>query len=461
MLVPELVLLFFSFLIITVSLLIKKFDFSIEFAISGTIVSFVSTLAIFVVRELVNNSLIIDPLAAFFKLVFLVSLLGILITSKGWLKHSKNQAEYCFLLLSATIGMMLAVSSYDMIILYISLELIGISSYLLVSWANDKKSIEGGIKYILTGCVSSAFLLYGMSLIYGLTGTTNLKEAGNILIGLGFGPMQLLAIISIFAGVCFKASLVPFHMWVADVYEGAPTPVTSFLATCSKLAGFGVIMRLLFYPLSSILFDWRTLFFIVSVASIVIGNLKAIPQKNIKRMLAYSSIAHAGYIAIGLCVFSGEGVVAILFYGVVYVIATISIFLVVSETGFENIEDYNGLWKRSPIFSILILISLSSLAGIPPFFGFFGKFWLFYSAINEGLLMLAIIGIVFSVVSVYYYFGPIKATYFGETEKEAIYLPSYIRFFSYTFIVFLVFGGLASHFILKYAVFANNMVKWI
>lgn len=452
----ELILTAFSFLILLTG--IFKLNISFELGIIGCVLSITSSIIMFVIKSQIANTLIIDPFSSLLKILFLSLLFIILLFSKDFLKNLKNHSEYCFFLLTSTLGMMFIVSSDDMIILYIAFELISISSYILTSFLKDKGGIEGGIKYLLFGAFSSAFLIYGLSLIYGLTGTTSLQEASSKLMDLGFGEIQVLAIIFILAGICFKADIVPFHTWVPDVYQGAPAPITGFLATSSKIAGFGIIIRLLCTSLGASLFDYRKLFFILSVSSIILGNLQAIPQRNIKRMLGYSSIAHAGYLLIGLCAYSGQGIIAILFYFIAYSIATISSFLVISATKCEEIDDYNGFSKRSPIMSILMLVSLSSLAGIPPLVGFFGKFSLFYSAIKEGLIPLAIIGVVFSVVSIYYYFIVIKAIYLESTEKEPIPIPTYINTIAILLICAIVILGLFPASLANLAFFANEML---
>ncbi|MEW6103331.1 MAG: NADH-quinone oxidoreductase subunit N [bacterium] len=453
LLTPELILVLFSFLVLITGFF--RLNIGFEIAIIACVLSIASSIAIFVATQSID-SLIVSPFSSFLKVLCTSSLFIVLFMSKDFLKGLKNQNEYSFFLLMATIGTMLAVSSNDMIILYISIELISISSYILTCFLKDKKGIEGGIKYLLFGAFSSAFLIYGINLLYGLTGETNFVNISDKVLGLGFGPIQALAIIFILAGVCFKADIVPFHMWIPDVYQGAPTPITGFLATASKVAGFAIIMNLLFGPLGSILFDYTRLFFILSVITIILGNLSAIPQKNIKRMLGYSSISHAGYLLIGLCTQSGQGIIAMLFYFVAYSLATISSFLVISATRLEEIDDYNGLSKKSPLLSILMLVSLSSLAGLPPFIGFFGKFSLFYSAIEKGLIPLAIIGVVFSVVSLYYYFIVVKAIYLGRGENGPIPIPGYIKCLAILLILSIVFLGLFPNPIANLAFFANQ-----
>ncbi|MEW6680625.1 MAG: proton-conducting transporter membrane subunit, partial [bacterium] len=257
LLTPELILVLFSFLCLIAGLF--RLDVGFEIAIIGCVVSIASSIALFIVKEPMGNCLIISSFSSFFKVLFLVLLFIVLLISKPFLKGLKNTSEYCFFLITSVIGMMLAVSSCDMIILYIAIELISISSYILTCFIKDKQGIEGGIKYLLFGAFSSAFLVYGLSLLYGLTGTTNFSLSSNKLIELGFAPIPVLAIIFILAGICFKADIVPFHMWIPDVYQGAPTPITGFLSTSSKIAGFAIIMNLLFSPLGSILFDYRRL----------------------------------------------------------------------------------------------------------------------------------------------------------------------------------------------------------
>ncbi|MEW6680256.1 MAG: proton-conducting transporter membrane subunit, partial [bacterium] len=241
LLTPELILVLFSFLVLIGGFF--RLNIGFEIAIIACGASIASLIAIFIIKQPID-SLIISPFSSLLKILFISSLFIVILMSKDFLKGLKNQNEYCFFLLTGTIGMLLAVSSNDMVILYISIELISISSYILTCFIRDKRGIEGGIKYLLFGAFSSAFLIYGMSLLYGLTGGTNFSNISSRLLGLGFAPIPVLAIIFIFAGVCFKADIVPFHFWIPDVYQGAPTPITGFLATASKIAGFAIIMNL-------------------------------------------------------------------------------------------------------------------------------------------------------------------------------------------------------------------------
>jgi len=437
---PEFILIGTAFFLLFIDLFLVK-NLSINLAILGTIASLAIETTLFGIKDQACGVFTIDPFSVFIKVVFLSCLLVTLILSKSYFQKAKAKAEYCFILLLSTVGMMGVSSACEMITFYISLELISISSYILVSFLRDKRSIEAGIKYLLFSALSSAIFLYGMSLLYGISGTTNFAEASRILLDQETNKIQVLAIILIFSGFLFKADIVPFHAWVPDVYEGAPTPITGWLATGSKIAGFVAIIRFLIGPLGYILFMWPKFFFILACATIIVGNLSAIGQKNIKRLLAYSSISHAGYIMIGLCAYSALGTAGILFYLAGYSLATLGAFSVVCLTKMEQIEEYNGLYKKEPLLAGVMLLSLASLAGLPPFIGFAGKFFIFSAALEKGLLSLAIIGVLFSVVSVYYYFSVIKTMYFGEANERDFSVPLYAKvLFSIIAISLILFG---------------------
>ncbi len=440
---PELILIGTAFFLLFVDLfLVKDLSLSTNLAILGTITSLAIETTLFGIKENACGVFYIDPFSCFIKVVFLSCLLITLFLSKNYFEKAKNKAEYCFILLLSTVGMMGVSSAGEMVTFYICLELISISSYILVSFLRDKRSIEAGIKYLLFSALSSAIFLYGMSLLYGMSGTTNMADASRILLDQETNKIQVLTIILILSGFLFKADIVPFHAWVPDVYEGAPTPITGWLATGSKIAGFVAIIRFLIGPLGHLLFRWPDLFFILACATIIIGNLSAIPQKNIKRLLAYSSISHAGYIAIGLCAYSALGTASILFYVAGYSLATLGAFAVVCLTKMEQIEEYNGFYKKEPLLALVMLLCLASLAGLPPFIGFAGKFFIFGAALENGLLSLAIIGVLFSVVSVYYYFSVIKAIYFGEAYERNLSIPVYAKALLCLILISLVLFGI-------------------
>ncbi|MGB9859859.1 MAG: NADH-quinone oxidoreductase subunit N, partial [Moorellaceae bacterium] len=317
------------------------------------------------------------------------------------------------------LGMMILASAGELITLYLGLELMTISLCILAAYRKgDMKSTEAGIKYIILGALSSAILLYGLSLIYGATGSTLIREIRLSIADEGVTPIMGLGIIFVLAGLAFKMAAVPFHMWAPDVYEGAPTPVTGFLSVASKAAGFAAFLRLFFGALLQTHGLWAEIIVALAVLSMVIGNLVAIPQKNIKRLLAYSSISQAGYLLLGVVAFSVLGVGAILYHSMLYVFANMAAFISVTAfynaRGSDEIRDYAGLARSSPLLAAALLFSLLSLAGIPPLAGFVSKFYLFMAVIQRGYIWLAILGVLMSMVSVYYYLQVVKTLYFGE-----------------------------------------------
>ncbi len=358
-----------------------------------------------------------DSLAAYFKMIVLLgTLLTLFITFRYFKSRPTHYpAEFLAVLLFSAAGASALASAQEIITLYVSLETLTISSYLLASFMkNDKGSNEAGMKYLLLGAFSSAILLLGFSYLYGLTGTTVIAQIGKSLAAQPFSPMLALAIILVTGGLGFKISLAPFHMWTPDVYEGAPTPITAFLSVVSKTAGFAAFVRIFWVGLSGSSTSpvWAGLFAVLAVMSIILGNLEAIPQKNIKRMMAYSSIAQAGYISTGFLAGGQMGITAVLFYLFVYLFANLGAFLAIvivsGKTGSDQIEDFAGMWKRSPLIGVVLLVCLLSLAGVPPFAGFSGKWYLFGAAVHMGYTWLALVGMVFSVVSLYYYLQVVR-----------------------------------------------------
>lgn len=362
-----------------------------------------------------------DQFAVYFKVLFLVAALLVVLSSGGYIqKLDDHRGEFYSLILTATLGMMIMAGAGELITMYVGLELMTISFYILVAYlADDPRSSEAGIKYLVLGATSSAVLLYGISLIYGLTGSTQLTEVASAL-SRNLTPASFLATVFLLAGLGFKISLVPFHMWAPDIYEGAPTPVTAFLAVASKAAAFAALIRIYLLMMNSQSFSGTglTLLIVLAAMTMIIGNLIAIPQTNIKRLLAYSSIAQAGYLMVGIIAESVAGVKGVLFYAMIYVFANMGAFAVatfVSEKqGSDKIEDYAGLARRSPLAAVVMTTSLLSLAGIPPLAGFVGKFYLFSAVMSRGYTAIAYIGFVMSMVSVYYYLSVVKVMFLGE-----------------------------------------------
>jgi NADH-quinone oxidoreductase subunit N len=374
---------------------------------------------------LFDGAYINDSFSTFFKQLFLIAAVLIVLISKDHL--ISKQGEFYTLIVSALLGMMIMVSAGELITIYIGLELMTISFCVLIAYKGDEKSKEASLKYLILGAMSSAIFLYGLSLIYGITQTTVIKEIAEVLGAGHVMPLEILGMIFLIAGFAFKIAIVPFHMWAPDIYEGAPTSITVFLAVASKTAGLAVLLRLFMIGMPSISSYWVELIIVLSVITLILGNLAAIPQTNIKRMLAYSSIAQAGYFLLGIIANSSLGVAAILLYSLFYLFANMGAFGVViavsKATGSNEIKDYAYLAKRSPYLAAVMLISLLSLAGIPPLAGFIGKFYLFLAIIEKGQIWLAFLSIGMSVVSVYYYLKVVKIMYFGESPEKLEPIP--------------------------------------
>ncbi len=352
----------------------------------------------------------IDAFGMFFKLLFLGAAALTLMMSGSYLTVEDAPAGvYCFLVLSATLGMMFVASGIELITIFIGLETMAVAFYILAGYLKpNPRSNEAAVKYFLLGAFSLGILLYGMSLLYGLTGSTNLHV---IATALGEGENQQLlplALILVTAGIGFKIAAVPFHMWAPDVYEGAPTPITAFLSVGSKAAAFAMLLRIFVEGMPSVAMYWQQLFEVLAIVTMVVGNIAAITQNNIKRMLAYSSIAQAGYILIGVVAGTSRGVTAMLVYLSVYALMQLGAFAVIiflrrKDAVGDNLHDFNGLYFRRPFVAIAMLLFMLSLGGIPPTAGFMGKFWLFGAAIDAGFYRLALIGVLNSAVSLYYY----------------------------------------------------------
>jgi len=372
-----------------------------------------------------NGFLKTDELALFFKTIILLATLYTLLASFRYFEshNIRHRSEFLAILLFSAAGASSLTSAQEIITLYVSLETLSISSFLLAAFMKkDRASNEAGMKYLLLGVFSSALLLFGFSYLYGLTGTTVIAEIGKSLSAQPVSSIEVFAVILVVAGLAFKISLAPFHMWTPDVYEGAPTPVTAYLSIASKSAGFAAFVRLFWVGLSapSIAPIWIGLFSILAALSMILGNLEALPQTNIKRLLGYSSIAQAGYLSVGFMVGGQLGITALLFYLFVYLFANMGVFLtatiVSSKIGSEQIVDYAGLWKRSPFLGVVLMVGLLSLAGLPPFAGFVGKWYLFSAAISKGYIWLVVIGVIFSVVSLYYYLQVVRRALFLEPK---------------------------------------------
>ena len=342
------------------------------------------------------------------------------------IKQLGNRGEFYLLLLAATFGMSLMAVSADLIMLFLAIETTSIPLYILAGFMkSDNKSTESGFKYVLFGALTTAVMLYGFSLIYGFSGTTDLYELTDMVVtGRLLLPLILGTLILIMVGFGFKVSVVPFHFWAPDVYEGAPTPVAGFLSTASKAAGFAVLMRVLLtaYADLEVIPYWIGIIAALSVFSMTLGNTLALAQKNIKRMLAYSSIAHAGYAMIGIAALSMFGISSVVFYLVVYIVTNLAAFGVVAAfwriSGSDEIADYAALSRRAPGLALAMMVALLSLAGMPPLGGFVAKVFVFAAAVNANLVWLAVIGVLNSIVGLYYYLIVLKVIYLYRSEDE-------------------------------------------
>jgi NADH-quinone oxidoreductase subunit N len=368
-----------------------------------------------------------DSYSMYFKLIFIINFMLTVLLSLKYIQRQKAECgEYYSLLLFATTGMMIMASAGDFIVLYLGLELMALSTYILAGIKrHDIRSNEAALKYFLLGAFSSALLLYGISLIYGLTATTDLYKIAAQLKLTETSPMLLLGMLLIAVAFSFKIAAVPFHMWAPDVYEGAPTSITAFMSVGPKAAGFAVISRVFYVSFQSVKPDWTAILIGIAILTMAAGNILALVQTNIKRMLAYSSIAHAGYMLLGIISGTLEGRQAMLTYMLIYAFMNMGAFAVVIllEKG-EEIKDYDGLAKSRPLVAALMLIFMFSLTGIPPTAGFIGKFNIFMAAIKAGYTWLAVIAVIFSAISAYYYLRVVMNMYMKEPSEEAAIHPS-------------------------------------
>ncbi len=397
-------------------------------SLTGIIIGLIYALALWGRQEYgFQNFLILDNYALFFKIIFLLTAaLTILMSIRYLQEEGFDYGEYYALILFATVGMMLMAAAADLIIIFLGLETFSLSVYVLAGFfRNEPKANESALKYFLLGAFSSGFLLYGIALIYGASGTTNLKKIYDIVSKISTfpDPLLLIGMALLIVGFGFKVASVPFHMWTPDVYEGAPTSITAFMSVGPKAAGFAAFLRVFLYALSSLQTDWSWVLWVLAVLTMTLGNIVAIAQKNIKRMLAYSSIAHAGYILVAMVAANELGVASILYYILAYAFMNLGAFAVVILYGRKgeeniNISDYSGLASKYPLLALAMAIFMFSLAGIPPTAGFVGKFYIFSAAVKAGYIWLAIIGVLNSALSVYYYLRVTVMMYMRPAEKE-------------------------------------------
>jgi NADH-quinone oxidoreductase subunit N len=364
-----------------------------------------------------------DWLGFFFKMMFIF---GAAITALFMMDHETlgKRGESYILLVATTLGMCLMAAAADLIMLYLAIETTSIPLYVLAGFMlSDERSTEAGFKYLLYGALTSTIMLYGFSLLFGFAGTTNLYElasmgvAGQLPVGVALGLVVLIVV-----GLGFKVSIVPFHFWAPDVYMGAPTPVAGFLSTASKAAGFAVLTRLFIVVFPDIAYNWASILAVLAAITMTLGNLVALKQSNIKRLLAYSSVAHAGYAMIGVVAVSELGVTSVVFYLLAYILTNLAAFGIVMAfgriTGSDEIKDYAGMSRRSPGLAIAMLVAFLSLAGMPPFGGFVAKVFVFAAAVQVNMVWLAVVGILNSIIGLYYYLTVLKVVYLYRMEGE-------------------------------------------
>ena len=421
---PELFLSFSIMSILMIGVFVKKSFKLVNFL---TIAALIFTIALVLNQhnetiKIFKDSYIIDNFSTLMKTITLLFCILILFSSKEYVKiNNIDKIEYPIIILTSVLGMILMISSYDLIIFYLGLELQSLSLYILASFKREnERSTEAGLKYFVLSALATGLLLYGSSLIYGFTGSTNFEIISQNLdinnIGAVFG------IVFIIIGLAFKVSAVPFHMWTPDVYEGAPTSVTSFFAIVPKIAAIAVFIRFMYVPFLNVIEQWQTIIIFISIASMILGATAALGQKNIKRLMAYSSIGHMGYALAGLAPGTNDGIQSTIIYLIIYLVMNLGafgcIFMMNRENIFcENINDLSGMSKNHPILALSFLIILFSLAGIPPLAGFFAKFYIFMAVIKSEMYILAILGLLTTVISAFYYLRIIKIIYFDKPKK--------------------------------------------
>jgi NADH-quinone oxidoreductase subunit N len=379
-----------------------------------------------------GGSFLVDDFARFLKILAIIgSATAILMSIDYDRREGQQRFEYSVLIVLSTLGMLMLISAADLIALYLGLELMSLPLYVVAaSHRNSLRSSEAGLKYFVLGALSSGMLLYGASLVYGFTGTVSFNGIAHSAAEAGTG--LIFGLVFLFAGFCFKVSAVPFHMWTPDVYEGAPTPVTAFFAAAVKVAGIAMFVRVAVMAFPGITTQWQEIVAFVSIASMLLGSFAAIGQRSIKRLMAYSSIAHMGFALVGLAAGTTEGVQGVLIYMAIYITMTLGVFAVILSMRraggmVESIDQLAGLARTHPGMAFAMALLLFSMAGIPPLAGFFAKFFVFLAAIKAGLYVLAVIGVLASVVGGYYYLAIVKTMYFDEPAEGFVGMPAALR----------------------------------
>ncbi|MGO4386205.1 NADH-quinone oxidoreductase subunit NuoN [Microvirga sp. 2YAF29] len=399
--------------------------------------------------ETMSGSFVIDGFAKFMKSLILLASAGGVILSMDYMRREGIQRfEYPILIVLSTIGMMMVTSANDLIALYLGLELLSLSSYVIAAFDRDNvRSTEAGLKYFVLGALSSGMLLYGASLVYGFTGSVSFPTIAGVLQGNNVGIGAIVGLVFVAAGIAFKISAVPFHMWTPDVYEGSPTPVTAFFAAAPKMAGMAMATRVFIDAFPNIVDQWQQIIVFISIASMALGSFAAIGQRNIKRLMAYSSIGNVGYALIGLAAGTVEGVQGVIVYMAIYLAMTLGSFAVIlglrrGKVMYENVEDLSGLARTHPVLAFCLAMMMFSLAGIPPLAGFFAKFQVFTAAIEANLVALAVIGVVTSVIGAYYYLRIVKVMYFDEAGAGYDAMPAGVKLVLAVSSIFVVLFGI-------------------
>ncbi len=383
---------------------------------------------------LMNGMLRLDAFVQFGQALVLIGAVLVMVPVASWITHEgEKRFEFPIVMMLSVIGMLLLTAANSLLAVYLGLELMSLALYVLAAFRRDSlRATEAGIKYFVLGSLASGILLFGMSLVYGFTGTLNFARLTQWVANLGmvedghFSPPQLgvlVGLLMVIIGFCFKISAVPFHMWTPDVYEGVPTPVTAFFAVAPKIAALVLFSRLLMQPFGEWVMQWQQVIICISMASMVLGAVAGLVQKSIKRLLAYSSIGHVGYVLMAVAAGTVEGMQAVLVYLSIYLVMSVGVFaciLLMQRDGqyIEEIDALSGLGKRRPLMAGMMAVFMFSLAGIPPLAGFFGKFYVFIAALKAGLVMLAVVGVVSSVIAAYYYLRIVKLMYFDEEKTE-------------------------------------------
>jgi NADH-quinone oxidoreductase subunit N len=436
---PEICLLAFALAAILMDLLTKRKGVVAAFSIVGLAASAGFALSLWngPPTQAFGGALVVDQFAIFFKLLLTGAAILVILASNDYVsKFVNNQGEFYALLLTSTLGMMLLTSTGDLIAIYVALETSSISLYVLTTLLKDGKSTESGLKYLILGSIASAVLVYGMALVFGMTGSTRLMDIATAVKSIPGGsllasPGLLLGIVLMVAGFGFKISAVPFQMWVPDVYEGAPTPVTAYLSVASKAAGFAVIVRVFFTAFGTpawLSHDWGTIIAVLAAITMTAGNLMALKQANIKRLFGYSSIAQAGYLMVGLAAVGATSTADIygrgglLFFLISYTLTNLGAFIAIialsNKTGSDETDSYAGMGKRAPVLAAALSLCLFSLTGLPPTAGLMAKFYIFNGAVQSGLLWLVIVAVINSCISAFYYLRVVKVMWFNAPPAE-------------------------------------------